>query len=547
MAIRVINDKWALSSRDIWRGAACQHCTDLGMAVATKDSRALAKIEGHDSDPSKILAVIQGNDFEFQLVSELWINLPEGQEKEIVEMEDFASLDKTREVIATGPKVIVQARLEKSYGSVLLGGFADLLIRDDFQPGLTEGGGFTVVPSGREYSGYTVWDIKHNANVKDVHLFQVGGYVEALAELGALSKHSQSGVITRSSTPVGYASEELVAAFKSASTQMFEYMNDSKPDSFKLPKDFVYECTTSSLCEKTPCEYQSLCEQERYDRDDIGQLYRMHPAHRPKLEAAGFDTVGSIANADPSRAKGVIPDEQFAKYQPWARVINSSRILGEPKMASLVDPAEFKSLLPAKNEGDLFVDFEWFQPTGESTELVYMLSASDWDEKFYPFVATTREDEKKAFEDFVGFLIERIEKYPEAHIYHFHTPEPEKLLKLAASYGVLGDEVDQILDRMFDIKKQVVNDRIVTSFGKLGIKQLGKFYLSDHGASSWPDGDEAVEDGLDSMKFFYDYLDAIKSLDQTKADAIMGNILEYNKADCTATSRLYTWLYNGDL
>jgi predicted RecB family nuclease len=25
----------------------------------------------------------------------------------------------------------------------------------------------------------------------------------------------------------------------------------------------------------------------------------------------------------------------------------------------------------------------------------------------------------------------------------------------------------------------------------------------------------------------------------------MENILEYNKADCTATSRLYTWLFDG--
>jgi predicted RecB family nuclease len=214
-------------------------------------------------------------------------------------------------------------------------------------------------------------------------------------------------------------------------------------------------------------------------------------------------------------------------------------------MAPLVNPAEFRTLLPTKNEGDLFIDFEWYQPTGEPTELLYMLSASDWDEAFYPFVAKSRDQELKAFQDFVGFLIERIEKYPDAHIYHFHDVEAKKLENLVARYGVLEKEVARVLERMFDIKKQVVNDRIVTSFGKLGIKQLGKFYLSDHGASSWPDGDDAVEDGLDSMKFFYDYLGAQKSLDQPKADAIMGNILEYNKADCTATSRLYTWLFEG--
>jgi predicted RecB family nuclease len=99
---------------------------------------------------------------------------------------------------------------------------------------------------------------------------------------------------------------------------------------------------------------------------------------------------------------------------------------------------------------------------------------------------------------------------------------------------------------MFDIKKEVVNDRMATSFGKLGIKQLGKFYLSDHGANSWPGADDAVEDGLDSMLFFYNYIKAVEERDHAKAETIMSNILEYNKADCTATSRLYTWLYDGN-
>jgi len=106
--------------------------------------------------------------------------------------------------------------------------------------------------------------------------------------------------------------------------------------------------------------------------------------------------------------------------------------------------------------------------------------------------------------------------------------------------------VAKVIERMFDIKKNVVDGRMVTSLGKLGIKQLGKFYESDHGESSWPGADDAVEDGLDSMKFFYDYLAARDAGDEAKAEGIMKKILKYNKADCTATSRLYTWLHNGD-
>ena len=543
MTIRAIEQTWVLSSRDISRGSSCQHCTDLAMAVATKDPEALAKVDGHKPDLSKVLAVIQGNDFEDMLVAQLRKNLPVG---EFIELEKFSPVAKTIEVLASRPMAVTQAGLEKNYGQVVLVGYADLLVRDDFEPGLASDGTLTLLPSGKEFTGYSVWDIKHNASVKPEHLFQVGGYVECLEAIGSLTSHGKSGIITRSREAVGHESSELTSIFQEASKAMFDSLRKISPKEFRLNPEFVYECQTSSVCKKVYCEYPSLCEQERYNRDDLSQLYGFSDRyHRANLEAAGFATVASIAAADPEDLKGVIPPEQVSKYQPWAQIIVSGKALGEPKMASLVDPSEFRTLLPAKNEGDLFVDYEWYQPTGEPTELVYMLSASDWDERFYPFVAKSREEELKAFQDFVSFLLDRIDKYPDANIYHFHNPETKKLIELSERYGVLKDDVGKVIEHMFDIKKEVVNGRMVTSFGKLGIKQLGKFYLSDHGSSSWPDTDDSVEDGLDSMKFFYDYLAAKSKGDEIAADSIMKSILEYNKADCTATSRLYTWLHDG--
>lgn len=543
MTIRVQDNNWQLSSRDIWRGASCQHCTELAMAVAIKDFKALSKVADKKPDLRNVLAIIQGIDYEAMLLDQLRANLPEG---ELVELEKFAAVERTQEAILAKPMAIAQAGLEKKYGAVILGGFADLLVRDDHQLYIAEDGTLNLTPSGRDFSGYTVWDIKHNANVKDEYLFQVGGYVDALDGLGSLSKHSKSGVIIRTKEAMGFESAELVDSFKKASELMFAYLAAHRPAEFRPDEEFVFECATSSVCDKIKCEYPDLCEQERYNRDDIGQLYSLHYTHRPKLEAAGFRTVASIANADPTDAAGVIPPEQFLKYQPWAKVINANRTLGKPKMATLIDPSEFRSLLPTKSDGDLFVDYEWYQPTGEATELIYMLSATNWNEDFYPFVAHSREEELAAFQDFVTFLLERIEKYPEAHIYHFHNPETKKLEDLSSRHGTLKGEVARVIERMFDIKKHVVDGRMVNSLGKLGIKQLGKFYDSDHESGMWPGADDVVEDGLDSMKFFYDYQNAKKSGNEARAEGIMKNILEYNKADCTATSRLYTWLHNGE-
>jgi uncharacterized protein len=427
---------------------------------------------------------------------------------------------------------------------VTLGGFADLLIRDDFEPSINPKGTFDLVPSGKEFSGYTVWDIKHSSEVQDNYLFQVGGYIEGLVELGGLTKHSKSGIIIRTKEAVGFDSAELLEKFSGASSDLFAYLNANLPDSFSLRRDFVYECTSPKTCVDVRCEYPGLCNQERYTRDDLSQLYRIHPTHPPKLIAAGFDTVTKIAQADDNADIGEIKPEQFAKHKNWSKVITRSRHSGKPEIDLLVPASEIRGLLPQKNEGDLFVDFEWYTPTGEADQLIYMFGVTDWDEKFYPFVAENRDKELEAFRNYVGFTLDRIKHYPTAHLYHFNNPEVTVLNSLVERYGMFETEVAQIKERMFDILP-VVRDRMVTSVGGLGIKELGKYFNPDQGNVGSEEKD-SVSDGLDSMLFFYNYLQAEREGDYKKAEEIMGSILAYNKGDCTATSRLYSWLQKGE-
>jgi uncharacterized protein len=512
------------------------------MAVGTKDPAVLEKVEGHKPNLDNSLVILQGKDHEIILVRQLRKNLGPG---ELIELEDFSPVEKTRESLAMKPKAITQAGLEKSYGDVVFGGYADLLIRDDFEPGMATDGTFDLVPSGKEFTGYTVWDIKHSSGAKPEHLHQVGGYLEGLQELGAVSRHGKSGIVLRSKEAASFSTSDLVSGFLEASAGIFEFLNQNPPASFKLPSDFVFECPTKKICKDYYCEYPSLCTQERYVRDDLSQLYDLNKAHPGSLRDAGFDTVTKLANADPNGEIGKINPVQFHKHHNWAKVITKARASGKHELALLVPPEEFANLLPTKTPGDLFVDFEWYQPTGESTEHIYILGVTDWDENFEPFLSETRDKEHAAFHAFVKFALDKLAEYPDAHLYHFHNPEFKKLTDLSKRYGELADEVARIQERMFDILP-IVTNRMVNSLAGLGIKQLGKFFLSDHGPSSPEEDEESVEDGLDSMVFFFKYLKAVEAGDPAKAAVIMNNILEYNKADCTATSRLYTWLYDGN-
>ena len=84
---------------------------------------------------------------------------------------------------------------------------------------------------------------------------------------------------------------------------------------------------------------------------------------------------------------------------------------------------------------------------------------------------------------------------------------------------------------------------MITSLGSLGIKTLEKYFDSPH--AELEDGEGQVEDGLDSMLFFHNHQKAIAAGSQDEASKILDKIIQYNRADCIATSRLYDWLKFG--
>ncbi len=57
------------------------------------------------------------------------------------------------------------------------------------------------------------------------------------------------------------------------------------------------------------------------------------------------------------------------------------------------------------------------------------------EEKFTPFWARDRASEKKAFEDALDFITARLERFPDAFVYHYASYEDVALRKLARKYG----------------------------------------------------------------------------------------------------------------
>ena len=136
--------------------------------------------------------------------------------------------------------------------------------------------------------------------------------------------------------------------------------------------------------------------------------------------------------------------------------------------------------LPEPSEGDVFLDFEGDPFVGEHG-LEYLFGYQFRDEggqwAYTGDWAFTREDERRAFERFVDFVMARWQAHPGLHIYHYAPYEPAALKRLMGRYATREEEIDQMLRaRLFVDLFSVVRHSVRASVESYSIKRLEPFY-----------------------------------------------------------------------
>ncbi len=87
------------------------------------------------------------------------------------------------------------------------------------------------------------------------------------------------------------------------------------------------------------------------------------------------------------------------------------------------------------------------------------------------FWARDRVEEKRMFEEFMEFVLERWKQVPDMHIFHYAPYEPSAIKRLASRSALFEQEVDQLLR----------SDRFTDLFSELNDKYL----LFQHFSSNW--------------------------------------------------------------
>ncbi len=281
------------------------------------------------------------------------------------------------------------------------------------------------------------------------------------------------------------------------------------------------------------CTWSERCARLREERDHLSLVARIRADQIRRLAEAEppILTMHQLAAARDRSAPPNMSHETFVTLRRQAR-LQVRQNDSETPQVELLEPEENRGfgLLPEPDVGDLFFDMEGdplYEP-GRGLEYLFGLYLSN-DDRFIPFWGTSRTEERDAFERFVDFLVERRQRYPNLHVYHYASYEKNALRKLSTRHGTREAEIDDILrsELLVDLLT-VVRQALCVGSPRYSIKKLELYYNFRRVAD--------LRSGDDSVVMFERWL-----LDPTNG-GLLETIERYNEEDCRSTFHLREWL-----
>lgn len=287
------------------------------------------------------------------------------------------------------------------------------------------------------------------------------------------------------------------------------------------------------------CRWRRSCDKRRRDDDHLSLVANIVKGQIIELETQGIKTLEKLAQIPiPIELKPKKGSRaSFEKLREQARLQLEARQTGKNVYEILpTEEGIGLSLLPEPNKGDIFLDFEGDRFYGEHglnylTGYVCQDESGEW--SYNARWALTYEEERKAFEEFVDFVMQRWEQYPNLHIYHYATYEPSAIKRMMGRYGSRELEIDHMLRaNLFVDLYSVVRNGILAGVESYSLKDLEAFFDFDR------------EKPLEEASFALLAMDT--ELEFGLADQISSELKEqvaaYNRDDCFSTLFLRDWL-----
>ena len=544
--MKVENNRWQVSSRDVWAGIHCiDHCLQIAMAKAVELPSVMEKIGGIGTPGGTQLRMKQGIEYEEIVLAELEANLG----SDYIKVPDRSPVDQTLLFARLGKAVIAQAPLHKAFEDFDYVARADLLVRSDLRLERTASGTLTAVPrEGAIQDGrYCVWDVKHSSMADEDakrgpsqinREAQLAMSFEAILAMG-IGSDVETGLVFKERALQVFDPNKLLQELEVIRKPIFDRLisrSSNKPSTLEVAE---WRCAEPSICSKSSvCDYPQVCKQTRALLDDLSQIPNIRvDSAIPQYKALGVDTVAKLATAEISGTK--ISKDALVKHLKFAKCLVASRESGKAEYA--IDPgvsvwAGEKSL-PKATEEDLFLDMESFTPLNGKV-FYYMVGVMNQSGEVKHFISDSPDEQGKEFQKLAKFLSSAIAKNPDMHIFVVSSAEATMFKNLDSDYPLEGESLTNILNQIVDVKT-VASSRLIVSTGSFGLKEMEPFFRE---AGAVEERDTETSDGDDSQWKYYLYLQAKNNGDLELADKLMADIKRYNSQDCINTKHYYDWL-----
>lgn len=494
------NNSYRLFATDISNHLSCEHLTRLNQLVSLGELK-----KPSWRDPSLDVLIQRGHEHEAAYINHL-----RKQGLDVVVLND-RSVQSTINAMKEGKDVIAQGALEVDQWS----GITDILLK---VPGKSKFGDWQ----------YEVQDTKLSQNTRASAILQLCLYTELLATIQGVAPEKMWIVKPGDDFPGDdYRFSDFQAYYNQVKRHLLASVADNERKTYP---DKSEHCSI--------CNWWKVCDQRRHDDDHLSLVAGMRSMHIVELERQKINTLEAFATADKLEKPERGNIETFARRQWQAKL----QLQGRQQNKLLHDflPIEVErglNLLPEPNEGDVYFDFEGdaFFPDGGLEYIFGYVYVEKGSTQYTCLWSTNRSEERKAFQQFIEFILARWKRYPKMHIYHFAPYEPSAIKRLARMHAVYEKEVDDLLseEKFIDLHA-VFKESLLASVETYSLKELEKFTsysrkIELHEASK---SRKSVEVALELRDF--------KSLPQD----IVDKVREYNQDDCLATEALHRWLEN---
>ena len=493
------NGRFLFSPSDLGSFLACEHLTQLELAVALREGPR----PSYENDYAELLRR-KGQEHEQAFLAALREAGRTVVEVRLHAARDFeAGTRRTAEAMRAGADYVYQA-VFFAHG---WRGIADFLERVDR-------------PSALGAWSYQVLDTKLARHPRPEHALQLSFYSLALEETQRLAPDLAYVVLgTRERVPIRLA--DVTAYFRRV-RERFGTAVEARPGTGPYP---CHHCSF--------CDFRRLCEDRLEREDHVVRVAGIHRGQVKRLFAGGIGTLTTLAEAPPGTAVAKIAASTLEGLREQAGLQLIRQRSGTLEWRPLeVEPGRGFAALPPRSAGDLVFDLEghpFFEPARGLEYLFGVLLLDGVEPRYQAFWAHDREGERRAFEALVDLVRTRLERHPGLHVYHFSGSEPSTLKRLMAEHSTREAQVDDLLRRQVFVDLHAIVRRAL----RAGVPS---YSLKDAEALYGFARSGAVQSGTQAILHYERWLGL-------RSPALLDEIAAYNLEDCRSTLGLLEWLH----